>query len=226
MNNPQSTTSGYYDKDYDYGNNNLINDSVSSGRFLWIATNEGVVRINQITREQKEYKEGNGSNLPSNKVESIAVNYGNVIWIGTYGRQMAFMDETKDEWVAVPYDISLFEKGTVEKDGKILLGGNEDNWLRTNYIHFDINDTLWVGTSVGLFKLLNGDDRDKRKWSGPFNPNKDGQPFNVLLIKNAISDIEISGNYGKRGYEKPVGDIETYKLSNTISAENSDWQMI
>jgi len=202
MNNPQFPTSGngygggYYPK-------NDVNDSINVDNFLWLATNGGVIKINQITRDFTKYTKEN-SGLPSNEVETIAVNQQSAKWIGTYGHRIAFMNEEEDKWVAIPYDLSLFEDDTVDDNGKILLGGDKDNWLRTNYIHFDKNS---------------------RKWSGPFNPIKDGQPFNVLFIRDIEGGIEISGNY-KRGYEPPVDNLEIYRLSSVISADDSNWQMM
>lgn len=205
-----------------YGYEDKVNDAISIGNFLWLATSKGVVKINQTTRKRTEYKE---DSIPSNEVESIAANKKRDIWIGTYGKRMAFMDKDSDKWVDVPYDLNLFKhiEGTVEKDGKVLLGGKEEDWLRTNYIHFDANDTLWVGTSIGLLKLQY--EEGKPTWDGPFNPNAGTEgPFNVLFIGDVEGGIEISGNYGKRGYEKPVEGIKIYRLPSTISAEDTNWR--
>lgn len=215
MTNPQ-TSGSYYGDNYGY-DKEQINDSISLGNFLWLATGKGVIKINQTTRERTEYTKEN-SELPANEVESIAASQA-LPWIGTYGNRIAFMDDKTDKWVAVPYDMSLFEEGTIEKEGKVLLKGDEDNWLRTNYIHFDVNDTLWVGTSVGLLRLKYK--AGKAVWTGLFNPTK-GKPLNVLFIRDVENGIEISGNYGKRGYEKPIDEIKTYLLPSTISAET--WQ--
>lgn len=183
--------SGY---DYGYGNKDKVkvNDSISIGNFLWLATAKGVIKINQTTRERTEYTKED-SNLPANNVESIAANQKADIWIGTYGNRMAFMNKA-GKWEHVPYDLDLFKEyeGTIEEDGKILLEGKKDNWLRTNFIHFDVNNVLWVGTSIGLLKLQYED--GKAIWDGPFNPNAgtDG-PLNVLFIGDVEGGIEISG---------------------------------
>lgn len=211
----------YYGDDADqenrYGNNH-VNDSISIGNYLWLATANGVIRINQTTRKQIDYNTEN-SDIPADEVESIAANQKDIVWIGTYGRQAAFMNED-EKWEAVPYTLDLFEEGTTEDDGKILLGGDKENWLRTNFIHFDINDTLWVGTSVGLLKLQYDD--EKPVWKGPFNPADVEEPLNVLFIKDVERGLEISGNFGKKGYEEPIGEVKTYILPNIIS--DTDWQ--
>jgi len=212
------TSNGYY---YD---DDKVNDSISIGNFLWLATGNGVIKINQTTRERTEYTTDN-SKLPANAVESIAANQKANIWIGTYGNRMAFMNEETQEWEDVPYELSLFKgyKNTIEEGGKVLLGGDKDNWLRTNFIHFDANDTLWVGTSIGLLKLQH--EAKKPIWKGPFNPiDRAEQALNVLFIRDVEGGIEISGNFGKRGYEKTIGDIKTYRLPNVISAKDTNWR--
>lgn len=219
MSSQTPNTNGYYsDVDYD---KHQINDSITIGNFLWLATNNGVIKINQTTRERIHYTKEN-SNLPDNLVETITTNKRAAGWIGTYGNRMAFINED-EKWEAVPYDLDLFGAGTVEKDGKVFIKGDKDNWLRTNFIHFDVNDTLWVGTSIGLFKLLY--ESKAPKWSGPFNPiSKNDQTFNVLFIRDVVGGIEVSGNFGKRGYQKPVGNVRTYRLPNLISADNNNWR--
>jgi len=215
---------GYYD--YDDNNNNKnsydinsVNDSISIGNYLWLATKKGVIKINQTTRERTEYTTKN-SDIPSNEVESIAANRGGGMTIGTYGRSAAFMNDD-GKWEAIPYTSNLFdEKTEIKEDGRVFIGGDEDNWLRTNFIHFDINDTLWVGTSEGLLKLQ--DTGKERKWEGPFNPADREEPLNVLFIRDVERGIEISGNYGKRGYEQPIEDIKTYLLPNIVS--DTDWR--
>lgn len=201
-----------------YSNKN-VNDSISIGNYLWLATGQGVIKINQTTRERTHYTTEN-SDIPANEVESIAANQQRDIWIGTYGRSAAFMNDD-EKWEAIPYTSDLFDEDTkITEDGKVLIGGKEDNWLRTNYIHFDINDTLWVGTSIGLLKLQY--EGGEPVWKGPFNPT--GDPLNVLFIRDVERGLEISGNYGKRGYEEPIGDIKTYLLPNVIS--DTDWRVM
>jgi len=210
---------GHYGYKTNYEVNDKVNDSISIGNYLWLATGKGVIKINQTTRERTEYNTEN-SDIPANEVESIAASQRGKPVIGTYGNRVAVMNEEADKWEAIPYTSDLFEEGTVEKEGKMYIGGDKDNWLRTNYIHFDVNDTLWVGTSVGLLKLQNMG--EESKWEGPFNPADTEDPLNVLFIRDVERGIEISGNYGKRGYEEPIGDIKTYLLPNVIS--DTDWR--
>jgi len=203
---------------YGYETNDKVNDSISIGNYLWLATGKGVIKINQTTRKRTEYTTEN-SNIPANEVESIAANQKGGVVIGTYGRSAAFMNDD-EKWEAIPYTSNLFDDETeIRENGKVLIGGDEDNWLRTNFIHFDANDTLWVGTSMGLLRLQN---MGEPKWEGPFNPADTEEPLNVLFIRDVERGIEISGNYGKRGYEEPIGDIKTYLLPNVIS--NTDWR--
>lgn len=208
-----------------------VNDVLKLGNILWLATSNGVTKINQTNRERVEYTE---EHLPAKNVESIASNSSNVIWIGTYGRGMAVQDDD-DKWIPVKYTEELFAKhNAVEKDGKILLEGDEERWLRTNFIHIDANDTLWIGTSAGVLQLQYTPGEEPQ-WIGPFNP-EDGV-LNVLFIKDIDRGIEITGNFGEQGYpyneeESSQGyygtnqspGMRTYRLYNTIPAENGSWK--
>ena len=135
LENPQTDYTGYYDDDHD---SVKVNDVLKLGNILWLATSNGVTKINQTTRKRVEYTK---SDLPDMNVESIAASKADVIWIGTYGRGMA-VQEDGDKWIPVKYVKDLFGENTTEKDGKILIEGDEKRWLRTNFIHIDSNDTL------------------------------------------------------------------------------------
>jgi len=65
---------------------------------------------------------------------------------------------------------------------------------------------------------------EEPKWEGPFNPTDIEKPFNVLFIRDVENGIEISGNFGKRGYETPVEDIKTYILPSVISIDVASWR--
>lgn len=226
---PQTDYTGFYDDD-----KVKVNDVLKLGNILWLATSNGVTKINQTNRERVEYTE---EHLPARNVESIAANSYNVIWIGTYGRGMAVQDND-DKWIPVKYNVESFRKhNAVEKDGKILLEGDEEKWLRTNFIHIDANDTLWIGTSAGVLQLQYTPGKEP-VWKGPFNP-KDGV-LNVLFIQDIPRGIEIIGNFGEQGYpyneeESDQGgyygtgegaEMKTYRLYNTIPAENGSWKTL
>jgi len=217
----------YYDDD-----SVQVNDVLKLGNILWLATSNGVTKINQTTRKRVEYTE---AHLPDKNVESIAASKADVIWIGTYGRGMAVQDDD-DKWIPVKYIKELFGENTIEKDGKILIEGDEDRWLRTNFIHIDPDDTLWIGTSAGVLQLQYKSGEEPI-WKGPFNPEGD-KALNVLFIQDIERGIEIIGNFGEQGYpynneEESTQDyygtdespgVKTYRLYNTIPTQNGSWQ--
>lgn len=208
---PTTDSGGYYGTDSDV----KVNDVLKLGNILWLATSKGVTKIDQITRKRVEYTK---EELPDSNVESIAASKAGIIWIGTYGRGMAVQEG--DKWIPVKYLTTDFGDKAVEKDGKILLDGTKESWLRTNFIHIDSNDTLWIGTSAGVLQLQYKSG-EAPKWTGPFNP-QDGV-LNVLFIKDIPRGIEITGNFNQQGYYGE-SEVKTYRLYNTIPAENGSWQ--
>lgn len=201
-----------------YGTDDVkVNDVLKIDNILWLATSKGVTKIDQVTRKRVEYTK---EQLPDSNVESIAVSKGGIIWIGTYGRGMAVQED--DKWIPIKYLTTDFGDEAVEKDGKILLDGTKDSWLRTNFIHIDSNDTLWVGTSAGVLQLQYKSGEDP-VWTGPFNP-QDGV-LNVLFITDIPRGIEITGNFDRKGYyTEGKSEMKTYRLYNTIPAENGSWR--
>jgi len=79
---------------YGYETNDKVNDSISIGNYLWLATGKGVIKINQTTRERKEYTTEN-SNIPANEVESITANQKRNIIIGTYSTTKQRLKKTE-----------------------------------------------------------------------------------------------------------------------------------
>lgn len=171
--------------------NDKVNDSINIGNYLWLATKGGVIKINQITREYIKYTTEEESNLHSNKSNSIDTTPTTTnIWIGTYGCRMAFISD-EEKWESIPYTSNLFEEDALKKDKEVILDKDKDNWLRTNLIHFDINDTLWIGTNTGLPK----DEDEKSILRCSFSSDNIDKHLNVLSIKDVENDIEMSSNF-------------------------------
>lgn len=110
---------------------------------VWLATNTGVLlytfgkATNKIV---KVFDEAHG--LPDNSVFSIEIGPDGRIWAGTESGLVRFKDNDEAEWLE-------------------LEGGFGANHI--NFIVFDENDQLWLGTNDGLFIAKQPQD-DQPKW--------------------------------------------------------------
>lgn len=110
---------------------------------VWLATNTGVLlytfgkATNKIV---KVFDEAHG--LPDNSVFSIEIGPDGRIWAGTESGLVRFNDNEEAEWLE-------------------LEGGFGANHI--NFITFDENDQLWLGTNDGLF-ITKQPQADQPKW--------------------------------------------------------------
>jgi ligand-binding sensor domain-containing protein len=114
--------------------NSKITAVAESEKFLWIGTNNGVVRVTK-KNEKTVYLTVSNSKLPSNYITSICVRKDGNVWIGT-------------------------ANGILRYDKFAYIVVNSDNSpLRENYITSIVEDKhndLWVGTAhSGLMKVHN-----------------------------------------------------------------------
>ena len=148
-----------------YGNH--IFSIWSDSQFRWIGTENGLVKLDQLTgRVVKFY--GNDSGLPGDTVTSVYSTNGKDLWIGT-GKNGLFRLN--------------MESGKVERYN-ILDGpsGNSKNSLE-NHINTITGkgDLIWIGTWKGLCNLNSV--TGKIKW---YNISQGGLPHNY--INNVYSD--------------------------------------
>lgn len=110
-----------------------INDLVESGNDLILATNAGLVVINKATLERSTYNT-NGTSLPSNHIQSVALSASGNTFIGTYDVVLARFDGSDFVDIEVPEGIS------------------NSNTIKLYDLEVADNGDLWVGTSQGIFR--------------------------------------------------------------------------
>lgn len=130
----------------------LVNDYVDMGDYFWLATNDGVSRL-QKDDLGSEFWSIQNSGLPSEHIQSIAVNQAGTAWIGTYDGEIARF--VNDEWaqITVPEEVV----GDTPQD-------------RLYCLEFDEQDHLWVGTFTGLHRF------DGEEWT-TWNQASTGEPI-------------------------------------------------
>ena len=135
-----------------YGNN--IFSFCFDQRYRWIGTENGLIKIDQLTGEVVKFY-GKSSGLPGDKVTAIYSSDGKELWIGTGGNGV-FVMETGNEKIH-KYPI---ENGALENSINTITGKGEQ---------------VWIGTKKGL---LNIDSRtNRKKW---YSINQGGLPHNFI----------------------------------------------
>lgn len=109
----------------------------TDGNNIWVASRGGgLCKINIATGEKTFYNKGN-SNISSNKVETIAIDAQNNIWIGTYDQGIAKFDG--QTW-------------------EIFTSQNSDLPRNDIYdIKIDSEGNLWIGSLFGITKFDGAD---------------------------------------------------------------------
>jgi ligand-binding sensor domain-containing protein len=107
--------------------NGIVGDD--SGRYIWMATDKGVTRLNQRRKEFRTYDQRNG--LSDDFIWSVALD-GDILWVGTdFGIDGIFL----------PAD-SVFSATTDPLRGASI------------YDIEVIDDVVWLGTDRGLYRLV------------------------------------------------------------------------
>ena len=135
-----------------YGNN--IFSIWSDKQFRWIGTENGLVKIDQVTGKNVKFY-GKDSGLPKDTVTSIYSANGQVLWIGTEKNGVFRMEAENDR--ILKYTIG---NGTLENSVNIITGKGE---------------RVWIGTKKGLCSINSS--TDSIKW---YTINKGGLPHNVI----------------------------------------------
>jgi len=111
----------------DYSNGVFLHPSVIDGDFLWVGGEEGLFRVNILTKRRKNFTTSHG--MLSNSVRAMAVGRLGFKWIGT-DRGVSQFDGKKN-WVSYDYGDGL-----------------PSNII--NCIVIDQKDNIWFGTDRGL----------------------------------------------------------------------------
>jgi len=110
-----------------YTNRQYVQTVVVEGDFVWLGTGGGLVKLNKTTGEKTFFNTGN-SGLPSNSINSIAIDGSGNKWIGT-ANGLAKFDGTN--WTV--YNASN--------------SGLPDNYIY--YLTIDGSGNKWIGNDGG-----------------------------------------------------------------------------
>ena len=137
-----------------YNNGKSIMALAEEGDFMWVGTlYSGLAKINKTTGEGTFYNKAN-SELPFNKVTSIAVDNKGTKWIGVGSGGLVSFDD--HNWTVYNTDNSDLPDNDISA------------------IAVDSNNTKWVGTWKAGLASFNGND-----WV-VYNTENSGLPSNLI----------------------------------------------
>jgi ligand-binding sensor domain-containing protein/serine phosphatase RsbU (regulator of sigma subunit) len=125
-----------------------------NGQFRWIGTENGLVKMDQLTGKIVKFY-GKGSGLPKDTISALYSPDGNELWIGTDKNGLYSMKTETEEIRKYPVGT-----GTLENSVNIITGSGKQ---------------IWVGTKKGLFSFNSA--TDSTKW---YTINKGGLPHNYI----------------------------------------------
>ena len=170
-----------------------INSIIFEEEFCWIATQGGIIKINQVQNSYEEFEHDDG--LSSNYALSMAIDKASNKWIGTNNGVSIFdnenwttynksnsdiignwiysiaIDSMENVWIGTSQGVSVFD-GTCWKNFSTQNSGLVDNHI--NHILIDTIGDKWFGTNSGISRF------DGITWTT--YRSTDGLPNNLVLV--------------------------------------------
>ena len=183
---------------------------------IWIGTNRGLYKYSFLTNSFVNYKneKNNPESLSNNNVFSILKDKSGILWVGTFIGGMDKMDR--------------FQYRFPKFSNSFLNSTRSNSVFNLQSIHVDSRNTIWIGTSIGLFETTKG------------NLNKGVAPVKTYFPNTSVGQVAsseevviASTNTGifqiKNGevkdlsaiIEKQVG-IRVINFSSSITDENNN----
>lgn len=123
-------------------------DVVERQNNLWIASDQGLFRVNKTTLKYEHFNTKN-SPLPNNHIETLSLDNHHNLWIGTYDLALLKItprDATNsNNWEVIYYPDSLY--GDSLPDYKVYSSG------------VDKRGCVWLGTDIGLINYNTNDSK-------------------------------------------------------------------
>ncbi len=228
---------------FETGENAYVRDLSIDGPYLWVATSEGVLKVDRQTGEMAtSYTTRNG--LMVNYAFTVSTDPAGTTWLGTNSGGLARVDGDRVKIFHVPDGLAdpWVYKIAYQKDGTMWIGtwngvnrydGNEfttyrvddgliDRWVYA--VAVDLDDSVWFGTEGGLSRF---DGRAWKSWThrdGLGAPNKERlQASPNTGMGSMRSGTDHHHNLTTLGPEGQETYNENYVFSLLIDPEGVKW---
>lgn len=160
-----------------YYKNLTINDQLELNNHFWLATDQGLFKVDKSNSNVTHYHKGNSA-LPDNHIQTLSKDITGNLWIGTYDLAMAMVPANGANWTVVNYpslvNSLIVYNSDVAPNGDLWLGSNRgllqydgQSWTQHPLscygsnpppvwdVKVNSNGKVFAG-SVNLFTLENG----------------------------------------------------------------------
>ena len=121
----------------------MANDWIEWNDDIWLATNKGLAQVNKDDFSSTYYFPWNSS-LPSQHIQTVAVDAQDQLWIGTYDNVLARFDGQDFIPVEIPVDEDALNVNEVPIVYCLEIDENNIKWVGTNYGLVRYDDTEWT----------------------------------------------------------------------------------
>jgi signal transduction histidine kinase/ligand-binding sensor domain-containing protein/DNA-binding response OmpR family regulator len=124
-------------------NDNITQVYIDKKQNVWLCSwNEGLFFLKKGTTKFINYNTRNTPNLKSDNIMSIAEDSRGVLWIGTFSKGLHYFNPSTNEFHHC--DSLPFQKVNLQN-------------LDIRNVMVDSDDSIWVGSTTGLFKVMAND---------------------------------------------------------------------
>lgn len=213
-----------------------------SDGFIWIGTQDGLLRYDHATFKSYRYEVDNPYSLPNNYIWSLLEDKNEKIWIGTFGGGLAMWDKEKERF---------YHYGTIEEaasihalqlfQDSILLLGTENGLYS-----FNIRTRQYISNSdcgqnescfINTIYITDEDDQYLGTNEGLYIRKEEASTFSLLNLipeNSIVHDIEgtahivyIGTNKGLYIYNKRKStmehQLEEYPIESILLIDNDEW---
>lgn len=180
---------------------NSINYITGDKNYIWVATNDGLNRINKKTNEIKIY--GTKEGIKNNKIKSLCLDSKGYLWIGTEN-SLGILNTTNDEMKDMDY---IFDKYKIN-----------DKYISA--IHEDSQGNYWIGTfkDGGLIKVDTKHNAIKNYKKDLRNNNSITSNSIRCIIDDTKGNIWVGTNYGLNKFDLKTQKFKSYTEKDGLSS--------
>ncbi len=174
--------------------------------YLWIGTiEEGLIRFDTLEEEYLRFQSNpkDNASLPFNYILSMSMDSKKHLWIGAWGGGLAMRPPDSERFVHIGVD---------EDDPKKLSNG------LVNCIFEDSEGSIWIGTNLGLNKLV-GDPLSHKYCFEKFY-EQDGLPNNAVysVLEGNDGHLWVSTNYGLSKFDPKQRTFENFTKEDGLQS--------
>ena len=194
-----------------------INDIKLDGNVVWIAATDGLVHYNRSTRIAGKLTETDG--LPSEVVNTIAIE-GNSIWIGTLSGLVRL-----DRSIITKKENEGTKKRNSEPSSPFsrfpVFSPSHTPYANVRAIVVDGDDTIWIGTPLGLAKYNIIEDT----WTHYTreNTNEGLASDNVTTISKIGGKVWVGTTAGVSCLDERTGNWSKHVAATATEVLHSNW---